>query len=268
MFVYPEIDPVAIEIGPLQVRWYGLTYLFGFITAWLLARYRASQPVSGWTPKQVDDFVTYGVLALILGARLGYVLFYGWDRLSQDPGFIYRIWEGGMSFHGGVLGILICAIIFARRQKRRLSEIGDFITPFAAPGLMFGRIGNFINAELWGRETTVPWAVVYPPELDPAGIARHPSQLYEAFLEGLVLFLILWFYSRKKRPAWAVTGVFLMGYGTFRFLVEFVREPDAHMGFIAFDWLTMGQLLSVPMVLFGAYLFFFGPGRSKDSLPA
>lgn len=255
MIHYPEIDPVALTVGPLEVRWYGLTYLAGFITAWLLGRWRASRPGSGWTVIEVDDLVTYSVVALIVGARVGYVLIYGLHHLLADPMSLFRIWEGGMSFHGGALGIVISALIFAWRKKKLPSAIGDFCVPLAPPGLFFGRLGNFINAELWGRETSLPWGMVYPAHMDPTGTVRHPSQLYEALLEGVVLFTVLWLYSRRKRRPWAVLGLFLLLYGAFRFSVEFLREPDPQMGFIAFGWLTTGQALSLPMILLGGWLF-------------
>ena len=264
MIHYPEIDPIALSLGPLQVRWYGLTYLLGFVTAWLLGRYRASRPGSSWSVRDVDDFVTYAVLALIVGARVGYVAFYGWNRFLADPSYLLRVWEGGMSFHGGALGIAACMVIFARLRKKSLGQVADFFTPLAPPGLFFGRLGNFINGELWGRETSLPWGLLYPAHMDPTGTVRHPSQIYEALLEGVVFFLILWFYSARTRPRWAVAGLFLLGYGCFRLAVEFVREPDAQLGFLAFGWVTMGQLLSLPMILCGALLFLWA-NRRDDS---
>ena len=248
MLVHPDIDPVAFSIGPVAVRWYGLMYLIGFVSAWLLGRYRASRPGSGWTPQQVDDLIFHAALGVILGGRVGYVLFYNFGAFLDDPLVLFRIWEGGMSFHGGVLGVFIALGIYARSLRRGFFEVTDFLMPLVPPGLFFGRIGNFINGELWGRVSDAPWAMVFPA----AGpLPRHPSQLYEAALEGIILFLLLWFYSAKPRPVMAVSGLALLLYGVFRGVVEFFREPDAHLGFIAWDWLTMGQLLSLPMILAG-----------------
>lgn len=253
MLVHPDFDPVAFSLGPLQVRWYGLMYLFGFLAGWALGRYRARQPNSTWQAQQVDDLLFYIALGVILGGRIGYVLFYNSDALLSDPLLLIRIWEGGMSFHGGLLGVLAAMALYARKLGRGFFEVTDFIAPLIPPGLFFGRIGNFINGELWGRVSDVPWAMVF--HTPGAGeLPRHPSQLYQAALEGLALFLILWLYSARPRPTMAVSGLFLIGYGTFRILVEFVREPDAHLGYLAFGWLTMGQLLSLPMLLFGAWL--------------
>jgi phosphatidylglycerol---prolipoprotein diacylglyceryl transferase len=253
MLVHPDFDPVAFSLGPLQVRWYGLMYLFGFLAGWALGRYRARQPNSTWQPQQVDDLLFYIALGVILGGRIGYVLFYSFDALLGDPLLLIRIWEGGMSFHGGLLGVLAAMVLYARKLGRGFFEITDFIAPLIPPGLFFGRIGNFINGELWGRVSDVPWAMVF--HTPGAGeLPRHPSQLYQAALEGLALFLILWLYSARPRPTMAVSGLFLIGYGMFRVLVEFMREPDAHLGYLAFGWLTMGQLLSLPMLLFGGWL--------------
>ena len=251
MLVHPDFDPVAFSLGPLQVRWYGLMYLFGFIAGWTLGRYRATRPGSGWTSQQVDDLVFYIALGIILGGRIGYVLFYNFDVFLQDPLLLLRIWEGGMSFHGGLLGVLLAMGLYARKAGKDYFQVTDFIAPLIPPGLFFGRIGNFINGELWGRVSDVPWAMLF--HTPGAGdLPRHPSQLYQAALEGLALFVILWVYSARPRPTMAVSGLFLLGYGMFRFITEFFRQPDAHLGFVAFDWLTMGQLLSLPMILMGA----------------
>lgn len=248
MLVHPDIDPVAFSIGPVVVRWYGLMYLIGFVSAWLLGRYRASRPGSGWTPQQVDDLIFHAALGVILGGRIGYILFYNFSAFVDNPLVLFRIWEGGMSFHGGVLGVLIAMGIYARSLRRGFFAVTDFLMPLIPPGLFFGRIGNFINGELWGRVSDTPWAMVFPA----AGpLPRHPSQIYEAVLEGIILFLLLWFYAAKPRPVMAVSGLALLLYGVFRGAVEFFREPDAHLGFIAFNWLTMGQLLSLPMILAG-----------------
>ncbi|MEM8984615.1 MAG: prolipoprotein diacylglyceryl transferase [Pseudomonadota bacterium] len=245
MLTYPEIDEIAFSI---DVRWYGLMYLAGFACAWYLATLRARRPNALLTVEQVGDFIFYGAIGVIAGGRLGYVLFYGLDQWADDWLFPIKINEGGMSFHGGLLGVITAMLIFARQNKVAPWRLLDFLAPVVPPGLFFGRIGNFINNELWGKQTTLPWG------FKVGGVVKHPSQLYEALLEGLVLFLILWFYSSKPRPTRAVSGLFLIGYGTFRLLIEFVRIPDAHLGYLAFGWLTMGHLLSLPMVLFGAYL--------------
>ena len=249
MLTAPQIDPVAIQLGPLAIRWYGLMYLVGFLAAWWLGRRRARAAASGWRAEQVDDLIFYGALGVILGGRIGYTLFYGFEQLLQDPLFILRIWQGGMSFHGGLLGVLLAAWLFGRKHGFGFFGTTDFLAPLVPLGLLAGRVGNFVNGELWGRVSDVPWAMVFA---HAGPLPRHPSQLYEAFLEGLVLFLLLWFYSARPRPRMAVSGLFLAGYGAARTAVEFAREPDAHLGYLAGGWLTMGMLLSVPMVLAGA----------------
>ncbi len=258
MFTFPDIDPVAIAIGPLQVRWYGLMYLGGFLLGWLGARRRARRPDSPVAPAQVDDLVFYVAIGVIAGGRLGYMFFYNFGALLDNPLAIFRIWEGGMSFHGGLIGVLIAMGLFARHVKQPFFAVTDFIAPWVAPGLGLGRIGNFINGELWGAEAQAGafWAVVVD------GVPRHPTQLYEAFLEGLVLFLILWGFSLRTRPIMAVSGLFLFFYGVFRVSVEFVRLPDVHMnpaegGYLAFGWLTMGHVLSTPMILIGIAFFWW-----------
>ena len=256
MFIYPDIDPIAFGFGPLQVRWYGLMYLGGFFLGWLGARARAKRPDSPMTTALVDDLVFYVALGVIFGGRVGYVLFYNLGSFFENPLNLFKVWEGGMSFHGGLLGVLIAMGIFARRLNQPYFTITDFIAPWVAPGLGLGRIGNYINGELWGAETgpDAIWAVVVD------GVPRHPSQLYEAFLEGLMLFLLLWVFSLRSRPIKAVSGLFLIFYGTFRVAIEFVRLPDMHLneaadGYLAFGWLTMGQALSAPMILAGIVLF-------------
>lgn len=251
MIPYPNIDPVAISIGPLSIHWYGLMYLVGFAGAYFLMNYRASKPNSGWNKEEVSDLLFYSAMGVILGGRFGYVLFYNFDKFLDDPLWLFAVWEGGMSFHGGLLGVLAAVYFFGRRYGKSFYTITDFGAPVVPIGLMTGRLGNFIGGELWGRVSDVPWAMVFPKG---GPLARHPSQLYEMALEGIVLFIILWFYSRKPRPAMAVSGLFLIGYGTFRFLVEFVREPDSHIGFDILGWMTRGQLLCVPMILFGTFL--------------
>ena len=252
MLVHPNFDPVAFSLGPLHVRWYGLMYLLGFLVGWALGRYRAKRPGSGWTVEQMDDVVFYIALGVILGGRIGYILFYSFGNFAHDPLILFRIWEGGMSFHGGFLGVLLAMALFARKYHKGFWATVDFVAPLIAPGLLFGRLGNFINGELWGRVTDLPWGMVFQQTGD--GLPRHPSQLYEATLEGVVLFLIVWLFSNKPRPTMAVSGVFALCYGSFRFLIEFVRQPDVQLGYIAFDWLTMGQLLSLPLMATGVIL--------------
>jgi phosphatidylglycerol:prolipoprotein diacylglycerol transferase len=257
MFVYPDINPVAIALGPVKVHWYGIMYLISFITAyWFLYQRARHQNWASVDSEQVSDLIFYGALGIVLGGRLGYCLFYApYLFVEFSDGFpwwgVLKITQGGMSFHGGFLGVLLAGLFFCHKYRIHWLDLMDFIAPSAPIGLFFGRIGNFINGELWGRVTTGPWGVVFPhagPE------PRHPSMLYEAALEGAVLFIFLWWFSRKPRPRMAVGTLFLIGYGSFRFLVEFVRQPDAHLGFIAFDWLTMGHLLSLPMIVVGVGL--------------
>ncbi len=250
MLTHPDFDPVLVHLGgPLAIRWYGLMYLVGLALAWWLGRRRAVQPGSPVTAQQVDDIMFYGMLGAILGGRIGSTLFYYFPDFIDNPLVIFRIWEGGMSFHGGILGVLVAMWLYGLRRQSGFFTVTDFVAPLVPPGLGAGRIGNFINQELIGRPTDVPWGMVFPVTRD--GIARHPSQLYQAILEGVILFLILWFYSAKSPPRMAVSAVFLLFYGIFRFVVEFMRTPDDHLGFIAFNWLTMGQLLSLPMILIG-----------------
>lgn len=269
MITFPSIDPIAFSIGPLHVRWYGLMYLFGFLAAWMLGRYRAKRsqlpdgPKPVWRTEEVDDLITYCVVGLIVGARLGYTLFYDFNFFISNPLQILKIWQGGMSFHGGLLGLVGSALYFMRKHGKSFGQVADFVAPLAPPGLFFGRMGNFINGELWGRPTDLPWGMVFPTEA-AGNVPRHPSQLYEALLEGVLLFVILWIYSARPRPRLAVIGLFLMLYGAFRFSVEFARQPDAHLGFIAFDWLSMGQLLSLPMILVGAGLMVRAYARRQD----
>jgi phosphatidylglycerol:prolipoprotein diacylglycerol transferase len=251
MLQYPNLDPIAFHLGPLSVHWYGIMYLLGFAGAWALASLRAREPDRGWTQEQVSDLILYAAMGVIIGGRIGYVLFYDFSEFIQLPIILFRIWDGGMSFHGGLVGVMISFLFFGRKTNKNFFEIGDFIAPMVPIGLAAGRIGNFINGELWGRVTDVPWAMVFPQGgTEP----RHPSQLYEFLFEGLILFIILWWFSAKPRPRMAVSGLFLVCYGIFRFSLEFFREPDAPLGFIAFGWLTMGQLLSIPMILGGLIL--------------
>jgi phosphatidylglycerol:prolipoprotein diacylglycerol transferase len=257
MLTYPNIDPVAFSVGPLHVHWYGLMYLLAFGTAWLLATYRIKKPGSTWNAEQVSDLLFFCAMGIILGGRVGYVLFYNFDQFLKDPVWLLRVWEGGMSFHGGLLGVLIAVAWFSHKYKKSFFDVGDFVAPFVPIGLMFGRIGNFIGGELWGRiadPASVPWAMVFPRAGD---LPRHPSQLYQALGEGLLLFIVLWFYSSRPRPQKAVGAMFLLGYGACRTVAEFFREPDAQVGFDLFGWLTRGQLLSIPMIFVGLILLVY-----------
>ncbi|AZZ97363.1 prolipoprotein diacylglyceryl transferase [Pseudoalteromonas sp. R3] len=258
---FPEIDPIIFSIGPLSVRWYGVMYLIGFAFAMWWANKEADKPNSGWTKDEVSDLLFYGMLGVILGGRIGYVLFYQFSHFLENPMYLLRIDQGGMSFHGGALGVIAGIFIFAWRFKKSPLAVGDFVVPMVPVGLLAGRIGNFINGELWGRATDVPWAVVFPTG---GPIARHPSQLYEAFLEGLVLFIILIWYRKQERPAGSVAGLFLLGYGTFRFIVEYFREPDAHIGLYA-GMISQGQILSLPMVIGGLGLMLWSHKRTATA---
>ncbi|MBK6401032.1 MAG: prolipoprotein diacylglyceryl transferase [Rhodocyclaceae bacterium] len=253
MLIHPQFDPVAIHLGPLAIRWYGLMYLAGFIAFLILGRRRAaSQPWHGIDGKQLDDLLFHGVLGVIIGGRLGQVLFYEPGYYLAHPLEIAAVWKGGMSFHGGFLGVLVAMWLWGRRHGRPFFEVTDFIAPLVPLGLMAGRIGNFINGELWGRVTTAdfPLAMIFP-QVD--SLPRHPSPLYQAAGEGLLLFVLLWWYSAKQRPVGAVSGLFLLGYGVFRFVAEFFREPDA--GIFGHSYtISMGQWLSLPMVAAGLYL--------------
>ncbi len=261
MFTYPEIDPIIFSIGAVKIRWYGLMYVVGFVIAWFLARRRATTSWSAIKPEQIDDLIFYCMLGVILGGRLGYVFFYGFDTLKADPLYLIRITEGGMSFHGGLVGVMVAMTLFARKLGISMWQLWDFVAPLAPLGLFFGRIGNFINGELWGKPTDVPWA------FNVGGQVLHPSMLYEAILEGLVLFAIVWWFSARPRPPMSVAGLFLFFYGAFRFVVEFVRVPDSHLGYIALDWVTMGQILSLPMIILGGAMFLLAY-RRRDAVAA
>jgi len=248
MIKYPSIDPIAIHIGPLNIYWYGLMYLFSFLVCWGLTVLRAKRSGGEWTTEQVGDLLFYVALGVIFGGRLGYVVFYDLMNFSLNPLIVFKIWEGGMSFHGGFIGVLLAFWFFSYKSEKSFASIADFVAPVVPIGLAAGRIGNFINGELWGKVTDVSWAMVFPHvDFYP----RHPSQIYEFLLEGVLLFAILWIYSRKPRAPFAVSALFLLGYGFFRIFAEFFRQPDVQYGFIAFDWLTMGQILSLPMVIVG-----------------
>ncbi len=250
MITYPDIDPVALDMGLVKIHWYGITYVVGILAAWLLLRYRGKQSHWEFSNEQISDLIFYAMLGIILGGRLGSVIFYNFSYYIQHPIEIFYLQQGGMSFHGGLIGVLVAVWFFAHKINKPFFRVTDFIAPVVPVGLGCGRIGNFINGELWGSPSDLPWAMIFP---DPAagGIARHPSQLYEVLLEGMLLFIILWWFSSKPRPMMAISGLFLLGYGVFRSLVEFVRVPDQHIGYVAFDWLTQGQLLSLPMIILG-----------------
>ncbi|MGS0534901.1 prolipoprotein diacylglyceryl transferase [Pseudoalteromonas sp. SaAl2] len=257
---FPQIDPIIFTVGPLSVRWYGLMYLIGFAFAMWWANRQAQKPNSGWTKEEVSDLLFYGMLGVILGGRIGYVLFYQFSYFLENPLYLFRIDQGGMSFHGGTLGVITAICVFAWTRKKQLLAVGDFVAPLVPVGLLAGRIGNFINGELWGRTTDVPWAMVFPTG---GPLARHPSQLYEAFFEGLVLFIILYLFTKKSRPAGSVGGLFLLGYGVFRFAIEYFREPDAHLGLFG-GFISMGQILSLPMIIGGLGLILWAYNKSQS----
>lgn len=255
MLIYPKINPIMLQIGELKVHWYGMMYLVGIFSAWGLLSWRAKRRTDlGFNSTMVSDIIFYGALGVILGGRIGYMLFYDFPNFIHNPLTIFKVWNGGMSFHGGFLGVLAALSLYAWRKHISFVAIMDFVAPVVPLGLAAGRIGNFINDELWGRVTTMPWGMIFPTG---GPLPRHPSQLYEFLLEGVFLFLVLWFYSAKPRPRYAVSAVFLMGYGSVRFFCEFFRQPDPQLGYIAFHWLTMGQILSFPMIALGIVLMVF-----------
>ena len=260
MLVFPEFDPVAVSLGPVKIHWYGLMYVLAFLFAYGLATYRSKQR-DGWTPEMVSDLLFYGALGVILGGRIGYVLFYEFSQFLADPLWLFKVWTGGMSFHGGFLGVVVAMVFFARKYKKTAFQTLDFIAPCVPTGLMFGRIGNFIGGELVGRPVenlNYPFAMIFP-HVDQ--LPRHPSQLYQALGEGLLLFIVLWWFSSRPRPRMAVSAVFLMGYGLARFMVEFFREPDVDQGFILLGWVTKGQMLSFPMILIGLWMLWYAYQR-------
>ncbi len=282
---FPDFDPVIFSVGPVALRWYGLMYLVGFVFAMWLANRRADKPVSGWKRSEVETLLYAGFVGVFLGGRIGYVLFYNFPLFAENPLYLFKVWDGGMSFHGGLMGVIIAMWWFARRTKRHFLQVADFVAPLIPFGLGMGRIGNFINGELWGRVTLdTPWAILFPtsysedvklaaadpslmPVLEQYGVLpRHPSQLYEMLLEGIVLFIILNVFVRKSRPMGSVSGLFLIGYGLFRIIVEFFRQPDAQLGL--FGGISMGQILSVPMIIIGVLMMVWAykcPGNKKQS---
>ena len=257
MLVHPQFDPVALSLGPVQVHWYGLTYLAAFGLFLFLAARRVQQPQyvhAGWTRRDVEDLLFWGVLGVVLGGRIGYSLFYKPGHYLANPLEILMVWKGGMSFHGGLLGVIAAMALFARSRKRPFLQVTDLIAPCVPTGLAMGRVGNFINGELWGRaaDPALPWAMVFPQS--GTMLARHPSQIYQFLLEGLLLFALLWWYGRKARPTGQVSGAFLIGYGIFRFTAEVFREPDSFLGLLALN-MSMGQWLCVPMVIAGVVMW-------------
>jgi phosphatidylglycerol:prolipoprotein diacylglycerol transferase len=291
---YPLInfDPIALSVGPLdlpllgektlEIHWYGVMYLLAFLSFWAIGNRIATRRAWwGWSKQDVSDVLFYGMLAVIIGGRVGYMLFYSFDSLLKDPLSLFKVWDGGMSFHGGLLGVILAMGWFARTRRKTFWQVADFVAPMIPLGLALGRLGNFIGGELWGRLTDVQWAMIFAKStgLDPRDtatlnelwrsgaldhMARHPSQLYQAGLEGLLLFFILMWYSAKPRPSAAVSGLFLLGYGVFRLFVEFFRQPDEHIGFLALQWLTMGMLLSLPMIAAGAIIMLFAYRRHSQ----
>ncbi len=283
MHYFHDLDPIAISLGPVQVHWYGLMYLGGFLGAWFLGwrRLRAGR-LAGVSEQQFSDLAFYAMLGVILGGRIGYMLFYGFDQLRAEPLSIFRVWEGGMSFHGGLLGVLTAGLYWSWRNHVHFFDTVDFVSPLVPIGLGLGRLGNFIGGELWGKPTDLPWGVIFPRALEGLGKtreelhqlylsgaleaeARHPSQLYEMLLEGVVMFTVLWLYSRRPRPRYAVSGLFALLYGMLRFAVEFVRVPDAQLGYLAFGWLTMGQVLSLPLIVTGLVLLALSTRQPKPA---
>jgi len=253
MLIHPQIDPIALHLGPFQIHWYGLMYLLAFTLGWLIAHYQIKYLHKNWTSEQVSELIFYGALGTILGGRIGYMIIYGLSDWVQHPLQVFKIWQGGMSFHGGLLGVLVAIYFFSRHFHKSFLETTDFTAPIVPLGLACGRIGNFINGELWGKPTEMPWGMLFP-ELD--NLPRHPSQLYEFSLEGLFLFILLFCYIQKPRIRGCTTALFLIFYGIFRFFIEFFREPDVQLGYL-YDCLTMGQILSLPMIIVGCGLYFY-----------
>lgn len=274
---YPVIDPVILSlgVGGLALRWYGLMYLLGFAVVYLLGNYRAKRLPGGWDTQQVSDLVFFGALGAVLGGRVGYVLFYNFDVFLADPLYLFRMWEGGMSFHGGLIGVALAMLLLARKYQRSWIQVADFLAPLCPIGIGLGRMGNFINMELPGRVTESGFGLIYQCWAvrnvthtctgEWEAVARHPSPLYQALAEGVVLFALVWLLSSRPRAAGFVSGAFLTGYGCMRLLTENFREPDSHIGFLAWDWLTMGQLLSLPMVIAGILLLVWSRGQKVAS---
>lgn len=254
MLHWPNFNPVAFHLGSIAVHWYGLMYLLGFALAWLLGVYRAKFTNGQWNAEQLTDLLFNCAMGVIIGGRIGYMVFYDLPQLIHHPLSLFTVWDGGMSFHGGLIGVIVGVALFCRKTKKPFFHVMDYVAPLVPLGLGAGRIGNFINGELWGRVTTMPWGMVYP---HAGSLPRHPSEIYEFLLEGVLLFTILWLFSRKPKPRMAVSGMFLLCYGCFRIFAEFFRQPDPQYGYLAWGWLTAGQLYSLPMVIGGGLLLFF-----------
>ncbi|MBY0378939.1 MAG: prolipoprotein diacylglyceryl transferase [Burkholderiales bacterium] len=267
MLTYPQLNPVAISLGPIKIHWYGVMYVLGFLCFIYVGKWRLKKYGSSfWTNKLIDDFVFYGALGLVLGGRVGYCLFYQWEYYFSHPLDILKVYNGGMSFHGGMLGVILVAYIFAKSYKQNIFMVSDFIVPLVPMGLFFGRVGNFINGELWGRITTanIPWAMIY--RQSGSILPRHPSEIYEALGEGILLIMILWIYASKSRKTGQISGVFLIGYGLIRFCLEYFREPDSFLiTFAQKTGLSMGQWLCVPMILIGVIIFIYA---TRQPIPA
>lgn len=260
---FPAIDPVVFHLwGPFAVRWYGLAYIAGLLFAYWWGS-RQAQRSQHWNKEQFSDLLFWCFLGVILGGRIGYVLFYQLGAFVDNPMFLFQVLDGGMSFHGGLLGVITAMLLYAKVKKRPFLQVSDFIAPLVPMGLFFGRLGNFVNGELWGRVTDVPWAIVFPTG---GPVPRHPSQLYEAVLEGLVLFALLWWFQKQPRGRGAISGLFLLGYGVARFIVEFFREPDAHLGLLSLG-MSMGQWLTLPMVIIGIALLYRASHKEKVQQP-
>jgi phosphatidylglycerol:prolipoprotein diacylglycerol transferase len=258
MLTYPDIDPIALHLGPLKIHWYGIMYVVGFAAAWWLGRRQAKRPGSTWKAENVDDLIFWAMVGVILGGRIGYVLIYVLpfepQLLTQDWLYPVKIWQGGMSFHGGLVGVIAALLLFARNQKRPALDVLDFTAPLPGIGFFAVRVGNFINSELWGAPTEWKYGFLVKDPVTGELVGRHASQLYEAGLEGIALFLLVWWFARRPRPGGSVVGLALAWYGLVRFLIEFVRLPDTQIGYLAWDWFTMGQLLSLPMIVAGVVL--------------
>ncbi|MEM7466266.1 MAG: prolipoprotein diacylglyceryl transferase [Pseudomonadota bacterium] len=253
MLQFPAIDPVAVSIGPISIHWYGISYLIGIGLGWLYLLKTKHKNSEFLDAEVVSDLVFYAAIGAVLGGRLGYAIFYNFPVTISNPLSLFAVWQGGMSFHGGVLGFIVAMLLFARRREMKFLNVTDFVVRAVPIGLFFGRIANFVNQELWGAPTKLPWGVLFTHP-GAGGVARHPSQLYEAILEGIVLFFILWMLAQRPRALGMISASFLFFYGLFRFLVEFIREPDQHIGYLLGEWLTMGQVLSSPMIFCGMVL--------------
>lgn len=253
MLNFPQINPIAFSLGPVKVHWYGLMYLLAFSLAYLLAHLRRNRYKLPWSDLEISDLIFYCSLGIIIGGRVGYMIFYDFHNFIRAPWILFKLWDGGMSFHGGVIGVFLGALYFSKKFSKKLLAVGDFITPLVPLGLACGRIGNFINGELWGRPSSMPWAMIFPMS---DGNPRHPSQLYEFLLEGIILFFIMWWYSSKKRPLGRISALFLICYAICRIIAEFFRQPDLQLGFIFANWVTMGMILSLPMLIIGLIIWF------------